>query len=190
MKKYEFYTDGACSGNPGPGGFAVVRLANKDTFSEEKEDRLCIPFYFNQYEENTTNNRMELSAMLYALKCCAIGQSNGCHFIVYSDSAYVINICNDWIWKWAANDWTRAKGKSIENLDLIKKIYEVLLELKEEKYSFEIKKCAGHTGILGNELADALASNNMAKFKKLKEQYNIKDYLEDIDKIAERWYKI
>lgn len=180
MNKIEYYTDGACSGNPGPGGFAVIRLA-KEYIPSIGFEKLFIPFYYNKYFENTTNNRMELEAIIYALKICSIGYTDY-HYIIHSDSAYVVNICNDWIWKWADNNWKRAKNKPIENLDLITELYHILLELKENNFTFEIKKCNGHAGILENELADALASNNMAKFNKLKEQYNIWDMVENIDK--------
>lgn len=180
MNKIEYYTDGACSGNPGPGGFAVVRLA-KEYIPSIGVEKLFIPFYYNKYFENTTNNRMELEAIIYALKTCSIGYTNY-HYIIYSDSAYVVNICNDWIWKWADNNWKRAKNKPIENLDLITELYHILLELKENNFTFEIKKCNGHSGILENELADALASNNMVKFNKLIKENNIWDMVDNIDK--------
>ena len=167
MNRIEYYTDGACSGNPGTGGFAVVELLGNSMMT-----------YYSKKVEETTNNRMELSAMIHALKTILLFKDSPC--TVYSDSAYVVNICNDWIWKWADNNWKRAKGKPIENPDLIAELYSLLMELKENNIDFEIKKCDGHAGVLGNELADALAANNMAKFERLTKEYNIKDYITEI----------
>lgn len=175
MREYEFYTDGACSGNPGPGGFGVVHL-------EKIGDSFVI--YWNREDFlETTNNRMELSAIIDALKTILdeLGpeelsfSKTDVDFIIHSDSAYAVNICNDWIWKWADNNWTRAKGKPIENLDLIKKLYILLHRIQEQNIHCKIQKCAGHADILGNELADALASANINKFKKLQRDNNIID---------------
>ena len=175
IKKYEFYTDGACSGNPGPGGFGVVHL-------EKCGNALVI--YWNREEfSETTNNRMELSAIIDALTTILdelepedlTCPKTDIDFIIHSDSAYAVNICNDWIWKWADNNWTRAKGKPIENLDLVKELYILLNRIQEQNIHCKIQKCAGHADILGNELADALASANINKFKKLQRDNNIID---------------
>lgn len=156
------YTDGACRGNPGPGGCAMLELSTKDGFPYLKHAD-CI------YYQNTTNNRMELEAMINAFKYIEKVKSND-EFEIYSDSAYVVNMCNDWIWKWAAAGWVRAKNKPIENLDLVKQLYE-LLNFNNIKYT--IKKCDGHAGVLGNELVDALASDNNLKYNRLVKTYNI-----------------
>ena len=156
----EYYTDGACSGNPGPGGYAVIRMV-------KKQDSYDLEYWYQEENPYTTNNRMELMAVLKVLSMT----EEKYHTIIYSDSAYVVNMCNDWIWKWASAGWTRAKNKPIENLDLVKKLYDRLNFSKEE---IEIKKCSGHSGILENEVVDALASKNITKFEKLVKQYNIK----------------
>jgi ribonuclease HI len=156
------YTDGACSGNPGSGGCAMLELSTKDGFPYLQHAD-CI------YYQNTTNNRMELEAMINAFKYIQKIKTDD-EFEIYSDSAYVVNMCNDWIWKWAAAGWVRAKNKPIENLDLVKQLYE-LLNFNNIKYT--IKKCNGHAGMLGNELADALASDNNLKYKRLVKTYNI-----------------
>lgn len=159
-----YYTDGACSGNPGPGGFGVVRLSK---CYKENCENLSLEYSYSEQDFNTTNNRMELSAIL---KVLSIAETENYHYVIYSDSAYAVNLCNDWMYKWEANGWKRAKNKPVENLDLVQKIY-VLLHSKKE--NIEIRKCAGHVGILENELADALAKGDNLKFKKLMEQNKI-----------------
>lgn len=156
MKKI-YYADGACSGNPGPGGFGVISL-NKNIIED----------YYMEHTNKTTNNRMELSAILYVLQKAYKDLDN--EYIIYSDSAYAVNICNDWIYKWAINGWKRSKNQKIENLNLIKELYK---HLKREFPNFQINKCKGHDGVLGNELADALASSNMNKFDKLVKENNL-----------------
>ena len=179
MNKIEYYTDGACSGNPGPGGFAVVRL-DKHRHKEDKDKFLYILKWDSNYFEETTNNRMELMAIISAIESVLDVDKEDFRFfdkftkfIINSDSAYCVNICNDWIWKWADNGWKRAKGKLIENLDLIIELYVLLNQLKERNIDYKIQKCAGHAGILENELADALASRNENKFQKLVKDNNI-----------------
>lgn len=159
MNLQKWYCDGACSGNPGPGGWAAVRLTTK-------EEGTYINYKFDHVED-TTNNRMELTAILYVLN--QIERNIDSFYLIYSDSAYVVNICQDWIWKWAENDWRRSRNKPIENLDLIKKIYNLLKGNNRVK----IEKVNGHAGVLGNELADALAANNKAKFDKLIKENDI-----------------
>ena len=157
------YTDGACSGNPGPGGYAVLELKTKDGLP-------CIKYYEKALHPNTTNNRMELRAMINAINYILKTTENDDEFEIYSDSAYVVNMCNDWIWKWAAAGWVRAKNKPIENLDLVKELYN-LLNFTNIKYI--IKRCSGHAGVLGNEIVDALASDNDLKYNRLIKTYNI-----------------
>ena len=158
-----YYVDGACSGNPGSGGFGIVRLAK--IYSDRVQ--LALPYWYQELFPYTTNNRMELGAVIHVLQLAnAMPQY---HYVIYSDSAYVVNMCNDWIWNWAKNNWTRAKNKPIENIELVKKLYKLLTS----DISYEIKKTAGHAGILENELADSLAANNMSKFHSLIQQNNI-----------------
>ena len=116
----KIYTDGSANPNPGPGGFGVLVLDNEEFF------------VYNIYTERsskTTNNREELKAILYALKNYGtnIYSLSDKEFeyipIVYSDSAYAINTYNDWMWRWAANDWKKADGFIPENLDIIMEYY-------------------------------------------------------------------
>ena len=133
------YTDGACSGNPGPGGFGVVILDNEKNFL----------YNYNKGCENTTNNRMELSAILY----CLIKFGKEKNTIVYSDSSYSVNTLNDWMFRWANNNWIKSDKKTPENLDLIKTYY----DLWQQGYRINLQKVKGHAGDKYNEMADKLA---------------------------------
>ena len=152
MEKQEvnFYTDGGCSGNPGPGGYGVVCLDGKD-----------ILYAISYQEEFTTNNRMELKAILNVFK--NFKDREDLNITLYSDSAYCVNMLNDWIWKWALNDWCNSKGKEVENIDLVQEAYKLL----KSTTNIRIVHVKGHNGLVGNELADALATNNMVKYKTL-----------------------
>ena len=109
IKKY--WVDGACSGNPGPGGYAVVSL-------EENE---LIYSYVENFQ-HTTNNRMELMAILHVMKLAAEDKEND--YLVYSDSAYAINSITNYIYGWARNGWMNSKKKQVENIDLMQEIYQ------------------------------------------------------------------
>ena len=114
---------------------------------------------------------MELEAILVALNSIQLWYKQE-ECIIYSDSAYCVNICNQWIQNWAKNNWVRGKNEEIKNLDIIQEIYKYI---NVDFPNFIIKKCAGHSNIIGNELADALASDNQAKFKTILKENNIKD---------------
>lgn len=141
------YTDGACSGNPGPGGFGIVITWNDD-----------LKDLYQEFCEDTTNNREELKAVIWAME--HYGQPIDGFAqppIIYSDSAYVVNSLTTWIFNWANNDWKRSKNKPIENLDLIQKYW----KLRQAGYEIDLRKCAGHSGIKWNELADKLATGKI-----------------------------
>ena len=151
MSKYHIYTDGACSGNPGKGGWGVVVM---------NEDESKVFFLEHDFDGYTTNNRMELTALL-----CALGYAESNpkdYFIIYSDSAYVVNSYNDWMRGWAANGWRNSKKKEVENIDLMKALYGYQ---SRDFFNAEVRKCNGHSGVIGNEIADALATNNGAKLQ-------------------------
>lgn len=150
-----FYTDGACSGNPGSGGFGVVGM---NTFDENKH-----VLFYNHSEKSvsTTNNREELKAILHVLNIAE--KYPELSFTIYSDSAYAVNLINSWIYSWANNNWLNSKKKPVENLDLVKEIFSYLQKLK----NVSINKISGHCGILGNELADGYATDNQTKINKL-----------------------
>lgn len=153
MSKYNIYTDGSSRGNPGPGGWGVVVMDESNT---------QIIFTEHDSDEYVTNNRMELKAML-----CALGYAESHpkdQFTIYSDSVYVVNSCNIWRHTWALNGWKNAKKQPVENLDLQKCIHDFL---SRDFFNAEILSCKGHQGEVGNELADALATNNKHKYQEL-----------------------
>ena len=148
-----YYTDGSCMPNPGKGGFAVV-----DIFLNENNEEEFFDSYYEKTNEST-NNREELKAVLWVMENKSNGIFKDENFIkgtiplVYSDSAYVVNCFNDWIFKWRDNGWKRSKNQSIENLDLMKKF----IELYDKGYRIDLKRIPGHSGHKWNELADKIA---------------------------------
>ena len=138
MKKYiEIFTDGACSGNPGPGGWGVVLRYG------EHEKELC------GGEENTTNNRMELTAAIKGLEAL----KEPCAVRLVTDSKYVADgIGKGWAKSWRKNNWRKADKKPALNADL----WEILLNLLET-HRVEIEWVKGHAGHPENERCDRLA---------------------------------
>lgn len=145
----QIYTDGACSGNPGPGGWAAIVVED-----DKIVDTLC------GYSDQTTNNRMELIAIIQALDLYWYEP-----ITIYSDSTYCVNMYNNWIDTWKDNGWVRSRGKPIENLDLVQKMYWA----KRLAHMTQIAKVAGHSGIKYNELADKLATRQITKEEVLKQ---------------------
>lgn len=145
----KIYTDGSAHPNPGPGGFGVVVM----------DDNNNIINTYKHQEENTTNNIQELKAILYAMLIYGIKPNEDDFFldipIVYSDSAYCINIFTSWMHNWANNGWKKADNKIPENLEIIQAYY----DWYQKGYRIDLQKVKGHKGIYGNELADKLARN-------------------------------
>lgn len=149
MKKVEIFTDGACSGNPGPGGWgAILRYGNK-----EKE--------LSGGSEDTTNNRMELTACIEALKAL----KEPCDVLLTTDSQYVVNgITKGWAKGWRTNGWKKADKKPALNSDL----WELLLNLTET-HNVEFNWIKGHAGHPENERCDTLA---VSFYKNLQTEQN------------------
>lgn len=146
MKEVSIYTDGACSGNPGPGGWGAVLIYN----GHKKE-------ISGRVEETTTNNRMELIAVIEALKAL----KEPCKVKVYSDSAYLINAFRQgWIDRWQKNGWLNSRKEKVENTDL----WQALLDLTAV-HRVEWHKIKGHDGIPLNERCDKLARGEIAEVK-------------------------
>lgn len=145
MKKVTLYTDGACSGNPGVGGWGAILMFN----GHEKE--------ISGAEADTTNNRMEISAVIYGLECL----KEPCEVSVYSDSAYTVNaFANRWIYGWAASGWKKADNKPVLNDDLWKR----LLKLTEiHRVTFH--KVKGHADNEYNNRCDKLATDAIKNYK-------------------------
>ena len=140
MKVVEIYTDGACRGNPGPGGWGVW-LKNteheKELFGGEKE---------------TTNNRMELMAAIQALEI--LNQS--CSVKLYSDSKYVLQGITEWMTNWKKRGWKTAANKPVKNEDLWRR-----LDTAMQRHDVEWSWVKGHSGNIGNEKADELANQGI-----------------------------
>lgn len=152
------YTDGACSGNPGKGGWGFVIL--------DEDDRVINWGYGRRPE--TTNNEMELTAIYYAYKYI---QSHEDSYTVYTDSAYCLNSLTNWMFNWERNGWIKSDKKVPKNLELFKELFEFF----NDPAHAPLEKVAGHSGILGNELADGLASD-LRKFDNLYDE-NLKKNL-------------
>ena len=139
MEKVIIYTDGACSGNPGPGGWGSI-LMHKEN-KKEISGRL----------ENTTNNVMELTAVIEALKLLKFP----CEVELYSDSAYVVNAFNQkWIYGWLKNGWKNSSKEPVKNKELWQELYELT---KIHKITFI--KVKGHADNEYNNRCDELARN-------------------------------
>ncbi len=138
MKKVKIYTDGACKGNPGKGGWGVVLIYN------ETEKRL------QGREDNTTNNRMELMAAINALAAL----NERCIVELYTDSTYVQQGISSWIDNWKKNKWLTANKKPVKNQDLWQQLDQ---QVKQHEVNWHWVKA--HAGIVYNELADKLASD-------------------------------
>ncbi|WP_149140131.1 ribonuclease HI [Gemmobacter caeruleus] len=144
------YTDGACSGNPGPGGWGVLLLAREgDAVVKERT--------LNGGEADTTNNRMELLAAISALEAL----SRASDITVVTDSAYVKNGVTGWIHGWKRNGWRTADRKPVKNVDLWQR-----LDAAQARHRVIWKWIKGHAGHAENERADELAREGMAPFKK------------------------
>lgn len=147
MKKIDIYTDGACSCNPGPGGWAAV-LIYKDNIKK-----------ISGFVNETTNNRMEIFSIIKAFD--ALKQH--CRVDVYSDSSYVINSFNKgWIDNWESNNWKKSNKKQVENQDLWRQL---LLYVKKHKVTWH--KVKGHSENKYNNLCDKLATDEIKHHKKL-----------------------
>jgi len=149
MPQFFAFTDGACSGNPGPGGWGVL-LQAKEGEQVVKERELC------GGEPVTTNNRMELLAAISALE--TLGR--GTDITVVTDSAYVKNGIQGWIEGWKRNGWKTAGKKPVKNVDLWER-----LDAARRRHRVTWEWIKGHAGHPENERADELARAGMAPFK-------------------------
>jgi len=144
VERVEIYTDGACSGNPGPGGWGALMLYK----GNEKE------IYGGEPE--TTNNRMEMLAAINALK--ALTRKSPVR--IHTDSKYLKDGITQWIKKWRTNGWRTAARKPVKNADLWQELESMLIE-----HDVEWAWVKGHSGHPENERADALANQGMAPYK-------------------------
>ncbi|MDP3844000.1 MAG: ribonuclease HI [Oxalobacteraceae bacterium] len=137
MDKVEVFTDGACKGNPGPGGWGALLVAGgkkKELFGGEP---------------NTTNNRMELTAIIEALAAL----NRPCEVVLHTDSQYVLKGITEWIEGWKARGWKTAAKAPVKNVDLW-----LTLDAEQARHQIQWRWVRGHSGHAGNERADALAN--------------------------------
>ena len=139
MKKVTIYTDGACSGNPGPGGWGALLM-----FEENKKE-------ISGAKENTTNNIMELTAVIESLKLLKFE----CEVDLYSDSSYVVNaFLQGWIYNWRKNNWKTASKEPVKNRELWEELYSLT-----QKHKVNFIKVKGHSDNEFNNRCDYLASS-------------------------------
>lgn len=145
MKEVILYTDGACSGNPGVGGWgAILKSGNREKV-------------LSGGEEMTTNNRMELMGVISGLE--ALKES--CHVEIYSDSAYVVNaFLQDWVSYWLMSGWKTKGKKDVQNIELWKRLLDVMA-----KHEIVWHKVKGHADNELNNRCDALARGEVEKIK-------------------------
>ena len=137
MKKVTIYTDGSCSGNPGPGGWAAVLI-----FGKHRKER-------TGSEPHTTNNRMELQAAVGGLAAL----NEACEVHLHTDSAYLFKAFTEgWITKWQKNGWRTSSKKDVENKDLWQKLIKL-----DQKHKIKWVKVKGHADNALNNLVDELA---------------------------------
>ena len=143
MNEIEIYTDGACKGNPGPGGWGALLItaqAKKELFGGELD---------------TTNNRMELTAVIEAL----LALKRPCHVTLYLDSEYVRKGITEWIHGWKARGWRTAAKQPVKNVELWQQLDAVV---STAGHTIDWRWVKGHAGNPGNEHADALANQGVA----------------------------
>jgi ribonuclease HI len=168
LPEIELFTDGGAEPNPGKGGFGTI-LKHK---GRQKE-------FFGGYEL-TTNNRMELMAVIYGLEKI----KTKAKVIVYSDSKYVVDgIEKGWAVNWKRNNWVRKKGNLVLNNDLWKRLLDVL-----DKHDVTFNWVKGHAGHLENERCDFLANKGINSEHKVKDE-GYSDYLENIEDYQEKTIK-
>jgi ribonuclease HI len=140
MEKIEIFTDGACKGNPGVGGWGALMVAGehkKELFGGERD---------------TTNNRMELRAVIEALNAL----TRPCEVVVHTDSQYVQKGISEWIHGWKARGWKTASRAPVKNVDLWQ-----ALDVAQARHQIQWRWVKGHAGHAGNEAADALANRGV-----------------------------
>lgn len=142
LKNILIYTDGACSGNPGPGGWGAIVAEPHGVVKE-----------LGGFAEHTTNNRMEMVSVIRALD---LVQKKAGEISLFSDSTYVIRGITQWIWGWRKRNWVNAEGNEVSNKDLWQDLFSLVMDRgTENKINWQYSR--GHVGTPGNERCDEIA---------------------------------
>ena len=148
-KNLEIYTDGSSLGNPGPGGYGAVVICDGKIMDE-----------LGGGEKDTTNNRMEIMAVIETIKYLIKSKILECE--IHADSSYVLGGVTSWIENWEKNGWRTANKKPVMNQDLWK---ELIALIREYKGKISWQKVKGHSGHIHNDRADEIATTNANKQK-------------------------
>ena len=153
--KIRIYTDGACSENPGPGGWASIWVSDNGIK------------VISGNNPNTTNNQMELLAVVKSLYRIRYYSDYCKEFEIYSDSAYVVNsINNNWIDRWRLNGWKTSKGDDVKNVELWMECLKLLSQIRQMGIKITFIKVKGHSGDTLNEYADEIAKKEVLNARK------------------------
>ena len=159
--KIRIYTDGACSENPGPGGWASIWVSDNGIK------------VISGNNPNTTNNQMELTAVVVSLRRVRnflTTLSNpwmSKEYEIYSDSAYVVNsINNNWVDRWMLNDWKTSRGDDVKNVELWMECLRLLSKIRQSGVKITFIKVKGHSGDTLNEYADEIAKKEVLNARK------------------------
>lgn len=159
--KIRIYTDGACSENPGPGGWASIWVSDNGIK------------VISGNNPNTTNNQMELTAVVVSLRRVSnflTTLSNpwmSKEYEIYSDSAYVVNsINNNWVDRWMLNDWKTSRGDGVKNVELWMECLKLLSKIRQSGVKITFIKVKGHSGDTLNEYADEIAKKEVLNARK------------------------
>lgn len=151
----DVYCDGACKINPGKGGWGVYIEVHQNWIQEKRKDNFTYELYGG--DENTTNNIMEMTALIKAAEWIVLNHYNKNKIIFHLDSSYIINCYEQkWYLKWIENNWKTSKKEEVKNKELWEKLIIIF-----EQPNFHFVKVKGHSGIKGNEIADKLANEGV-----------------------------
>lgn len=166
MTTVRIWTDGSCLGNPGPGGYAIVLHAvNEETGKENYREVVSEP----QAHLRTTNNKMELEAVICALETVHVANvvKNQIPVIIFSDSDYVVSGFNTHMQTWENNGWRNSRNKPIANKEIWQRARQEIGKFNWDRKLVKFERVAGHAGNYGNERCHELAINQAHRAKQL-----------------------
>lgn len=151
------YTDGSSLGNPGPGGWGALLVTNYKIPLKKEEKANCKVVELGGKEANTTNNRMELTAIKESLRYALERKLEG-DISIYTDSSYARDGLDGWMYGWEKNGWKTKTGEDVLNQDLWKDLASLIFQLKKSR-TVEFIKVSGHHGVVANEHVDNIATS-------------------------------